>query len=108
MLRRDGPLVDVLERLPASLVQARMRPVAAHAIHANATLRAGSSGLSAACGLLEDGEKIGGAGDFRFGNEPRSLVGAAYYQLALLVSRKEPVRECEECKRLSYRRTPAR
>jgi hypothetical protein len=55
--------------------------------------------LSAACGLLKDGEKVGGAGDFRFGNEPRSLVGAAYYQLALLVSRKEPVRECEQCKR---------
>jgi hypothetical protein len=35
--------------------------------------------LSAACGLLEDGEKIGGAGDLRFGNEPRSLVGAASY-----------------------------
>lgn len=56
--------------------------------------------LSAACGLLKGGEKVGGAGDFRFGSEPISLVGAAYYQLALLVSRKEPVRECQECKRL--------
>jgi hypothetical protein len=62
--------------------------------------------LSAACGLLDDGKKVGGAGDFRFGSEPGSLVGAAYYQLALLVSRKEPVRECEVCKRLFVAKDP--
>ena len=62
--------------------------------------------LSAACGLLDDGKKVGGAGDFRFGGEPGSLVGAAYYQLALLVSRKEPVRECEVCKRLFVAKDP--
>jgi len=53
--------------------------------------------LSAACGLLRNGKKVGRAGDFRFGNNPGSLVGAANYLLALLVSRKELVRECEEC-----------
>lgn len=53
--------------------------------------------LSAACGLLTGGERVGGAGDFRFGNDPGSLVGAANYQLALFVSRKKLVRECEEC-----------
>jgi hypothetical protein len=37
------------------------------------------------------------AGDFRFVNDPGSLVGAASYQLALLVSRKKLIRECEEC-----------
>lgn len=62
--------------------------------------------LSAACSLLDDGKKVGGAGDFRFGSEPGSLVGAAYYQLALLVSRKEPVRECEECKALFVPKDP--
>jgi hypothetical protein len=51
----------------------------------------------AACGLLRDGGKVGGAGDFRFVNDPGSLVGAANYQLALFVSRKKVVRECEEC-----------
>lgn len=54
--------------------------------------------LSAGCGLLKkDGAKVGEAGDFRFGNDPGSLVGAANYQLALLVSRKKLVRECYEC-----------
>lgn len=53
--------------------------------------------LSAACGLLDDGEPVGAAGDFRFGNDPGELVGAANYQLARIVSRKELVRECEEC-----------
>ena len=53
--------------------------------------------LSAACGLLQNGEKVGGPDDFRFGNEPGTLERAAYYQLALLVSRKEPVKECAEC-----------
>jgi hypothetical protein len=53
--------------------------------------------LSAACGLLEDGKKTGGAGDFGFGNDPDSLVGVANYQLALFVSRKVAVKECAEC-----------
>lgn len=53
--------------------------------------------LSAACGLLKDGEKVGGPSDFRFGNDPGSLVGAANYQLALLISRKKLTRECDEC-----------
>jgi len=56
--------------------------------------------FSAACGLLEDGTKVGTVGDFRFGNDPGSLVGAANYQLASLVSRKKLVRECEECKEM--------
>jgi hypothetical protein len=43
---------------------------------------------------------VGEAGDFRFGNAPDSLVGAANYQLALFVSRKKLVRECEECREL--------
>lgn len=51
----------------------------------------------AACGLLRDGVKVGGAGDFRFVNDPGSLVGAAHYRLAFLVSNKKPIRECEEC-----------
>jgi hypothetical protein len=218
MLRRDGPAEDVLERLAAAFVRARVRPLAAGAIHAHAASRAGllrftrrtitgqpvtitalehrpftnqggerpverscrnigggldltvsamiysmirraqeegsaepvrsylrtlrdigyfkgiplpdadgdllefasvqvaesiTSGmsdctptLSAACSLLDDGKKVGGAGDFRFGSEPGSLVGAAYYQLALLVSRKEPVRECEECKALFVPKDP--
>jgi hypothetical protein len=53
--------------------------------------------FSAVCGLLKDGEKAGLAGDFRFGNNPGSLVGAANYQLAWLISRKVMVRDCEEC-----------
>jgi hypothetical protein len=53
--------------------------------------------LSAACGLLKDGKPAGPAGDFRLGNDPGSLVGAANYQLARLVSRKALVRECGEC-----------
>jgi hypothetical protein len=51
----------------------------------------------AARGLLRDGVKVGGAGDFRFVNDPSSLVGAAHYRLAFLVSNKKPLRECEEC-----------
>lgn len=38
-----------------------------------------------------------GAGEFVLGNDPGSLVGAAYRQLAVLVSRKGIVRECREC-----------
>jgi hypothetical protein len=53
--------------------------------------------FSAACGLLKDGTKVGTVGDFRFGNDPGSLVGAANYQLAYLVSNKKVVRDCEEC-----------
>lgn len=53
--------------------------------------------LVAACGLLEDGVRVGEAGDFRFGNDSGSLIGAAYYQLASLVSRKVVVRDCAEC-----------
>jgi hypothetical protein len=53
--------------------------------------------FSAASGLLRDGVKVGEAGDFRFGNDPGSLVGAANYQLAILVSHKKRVRECDEC-----------
>jgi hypothetical protein len=51
----------------------------------------------AACALLRDGAKVGEAGDFRFGNDPGSLVGAANHQLALLISHKRRVRECMEC-----------
>ena len=57
----------------------------------------GAPTLTAACSLSRDGVKVGGAGDFRFGYEPNSLIGAANYQLALLVSRKKLVRECAEC-----------
>jgi hypothetical protein len=53
--------------------------------------------FSAACGLLRSGVKVGGVGDFRFGNDCGSLVGAANYHLAGLIARKELVRECEEC-----------
>jgi hypothetical protein len=62
--------------------------------------------VSAACGLLEDGKKVGGAGDFRFGNESDTLEGAAYYQLALLVSRKERVEECGVCGELFVPKDP--
>lgn len=41
-------------------------------------------------------EKVG-AGEFVLGNDPDSLVGAAYRQLAVLASRKAIVRECREC-----------
>ena len=41
VLRRDGPPVDVLQRLAACLVGSRVRPVAARAVHANAAPRAG-------------------------------------------------------------------
>jgi hypothetical protein len=44
--------------------------------------------LSAAFGLLKVGEPVRPAGDFRFGNNPGSLVGAANYQLALLISHR--------------------
>ena len=64
--------------------------------------------FSAACGLLKDGIKVGGAGDFRFGNDPGSLLGAANYQLASLVSRKKLVRECEECKEMFIPEDPRR
>ena len=40
---------------------------------------------------------VGEAGDFRFGNDPGCLVGAANYQLALFVARKKRIRECREC-----------
>jgi hypothetical protein len=53
--------------------------------------------LFAACGLLKDVGKVGGAGDFRFVNDPGSLVGAANYQLARLIARKKKVRWCKEC-----------
>jgi hypothetical protein len=53
--------------------------------------------MFAACALLSEGRKVGEAGDFRFGNDPGSLMGAANYQLALVIARKELVRECEEC-----------
>lgn len=54
----------------------------------------------AACSLLDDGAKVGKAGDFRFGNDPGSLVGAAYYTLASLISRKERFKNCEGCGRM--------
>jgi hypothetical protein len=38
-----------------------------------------------------------GAGEFVIGNDPDSLVGAAYYQLAVLISRKAIIRICREC-----------
>lgn len=53
--------------------------------------------LGAMCAFLEDGAKVGSAGDFRFVNEPNSLVGAAYYELAHLISRKVWVINCGEC-----------
>jgi hypothetical protein len=56
--------------------------------------------FSAACGLLKDGTRVGGVGDFRFGNDPGSLIGAANYHLASLVSRKILVRECKECEEM--------
>ena len=33
MLRRDGPPMDVLQRLPAALVRLRVRPLAAHTVY---------------------------------------------------------------------------
>ena len=54
----------------------------------------------AACSLLDDGTKVGKAGDFRFANDPGSLVGAAYHTLASLISRKERFKTCEECGRM--------
>ena len=36
LLRSDGPIVNVLERLAACLVRLRVRPLAARAVHANA------------------------------------------------------------------------
>lgn len=53
--------------------------------------------LNAMCAVLEDGAKVGGAGDFRLGNDPESLVGAAYYGLANLISRKVRIINCGEC-----------
>lgn len=44
----------------------------------------------------------GSTGDFRFGNNPSSLVGAANYQLALLVSRKKVIKECAECGEMAF------
>jgi hypothetical protein len=52
--------------------------------------------FTAACGLLNDGAKVGEAGDFRFGNDPSSLVGAANYQLALLISHTRRIISCAE------------
>ncbi len=62
--------------------------------------------LSAACGLLEDGKKVGAAGDFRIGNEPDSLVGAANYQLACLIALKKVARDCEECGEMFFPEDP--
>ena len=56
--------------------------------------------LTAACGLLKDGAKIGEAGDFRFGNDPGSLVGAANYRLAHLITNKKRVIICNECEEM--------
>jgi hypothetical protein len=41
--------------------------------------------------------RLGEAGDFRFGNDPGSLVGAANYQLAVLISHKRRIVACKEC-----------
>jgi hypothetical protein len=54
----------------------------------------------AACSLVDDGTKLGNAGDFRFANDPGSLVGAAYYALARFISRKERFGNCEGCGRV--------
>jgi hypothetical protein len=62
--------------------------------------------LSAAGGLLKDGTKVGTVGDFRFGNAPDSLVGAAKYQLAILVSHKKVVIGCKECGEMLVREDP--
>ena len=56
--------------------------------------------LTAACSLLKDGDKVGEAGDFRFGNDPSSLVGAANYRLAHLITKKKRVIFCDECKEM--------
>jgi hypothetical protein len=64
--------------------------------------------FSAACGLLKDGIRGGGVGDFRFGNDPGSLIGAANYQLASFVSRKVIVRDCEECGEMFIPEDPRR
>jgi hypothetical protein len=53
--------------------------------------------FTAACGLLDDGARVGEAGDFRVGNDPGTLVGAANYQLGRLISHKRRVIACEEC-----------
>jgi hypothetical protein len=53
--------------------------------------------FTAACGLLNDGVKVGEAGDFRFGNDPGSLIGAANYELARLISQKRRIIACKEC-----------
>lgn len=57
--------------------------------------------LLAPCSLIgEDGEKEGIAGEFVFGNNPDSLVSAANYELASLISRKEWFLDCEGCGRM--------
>lgn len=57
--------------------------------------------LLAGCSLISgEGEKVGRAGDFFFGNDPGSLVGAANYALASLISRKEAFLNCEGCGRM--------
>lgn len=64
--------------------------------------------FSAVCGWKKDGEKVGGAGEFGFGNDPGSLIGAANYQLASLVSRWKVVRNCEECGEMFVPEDPRR
>jgi hypothetical protein len=53
--------------------------------------------FSTACVLKRNGEEVRGIREFKFGNDPGTLVGAANYHLASLVSRKKLVRHCEEC-----------
>jgi hypothetical protein len=53
------------------------------------------------CSLIkEDGSKAGLFNDFRFSNCPKSLLGAANYELASLISRKEWFLLCEGCGRM--------
>jgi len=56
--------------------------------------------LIAECTLAREGVPEGGATDFAFGEDPPSLVAAAYVQLASLIANKSPFRECEGCGKL--------
>lgn len=53
--------------------------------------------LVAACTLSREGIKEGGPMDFLFGEDPPSLVSAAYAQFASLIVNRVPFSECEGC-----------
>jgi hypothetical protein len=54
----------------------------------------------ATCGLVRDGAKADKASKFGFANDAGSLVGAAYYWLALLIANKKRIMVCGECEEI--------